>query len=246
MLQVLHEIGGPDLIRRAEDQDLDLVVRQDDAVISVASVTLTLRDEAGEVVVDAGIGTFATPGRVRYALDAADVPSTRPYALGWRGVWTITDTDGVVHRVARDYALVRYTSTCPVVSQDLYDLHPTLRTELPEGALSFSAQIKQAWVWFTEQLFQKGRRHWLVVTTGSPRECVLYKALAIVFSDARGENARYAALAAHYEQAAADALARMTFEYRTDEESDIVGEDRSASPVLFLGAGPSPARLVVG
>jgi hypothetical protein len=246
MLQVIHEIGGPDLIRAGEEQDLDLVIRIDDAVPSVALVTFTLKNKAGETVVNARAASVASAGegRLRVTMEASDT-TTDDCSLGWRGFWNVTDSDGVVHKFTRDYAVCRYASSCPVSSDDLYALHSTLRDELPPGETSWKKQILQAWILFTENLYQRGRRHWLIVTQGSPRKVVLYETLKAIYTDARNANSRYRELADRYSSLAESAWDELKVGYDSDEDG-VEDTDRAAEAVILLTSGPPRRRLVYG
>ncbi len=241
MISILLEIGGPDLILRGEDRDIDLVIRVDDAVPSITSATLTLYDANGTARVTTRACTIPEAGRLRCALVAADTTDLA-YALGWRGVWVVTIA-GVEHRITRDYALVMYAPPCPLTSEDLYAMHPTLRDELPPGQASWGPQIRSAWVSYTQWLFDQGKRHWLIRTIGSPQNVVRFSALALIYSDSTSANARYAVLAKDYETKAENARTGMRFEYDRDEDG-VAEAAAAASPVVFLSCGPRARTLV--
>lgn len=234
-VQIQLEVGGPDLIPRGQAWNMDLLWRLDDDVLTPTSATISLYDAVGTAILSAQSTTEPEVGRLRRAITSADTED-ETLSEGWRAIWSIT-YGGVLYEVTRDVALCRYVPRCPVTTQDLYDLHPTLRTSLPTGLYTFQAQIRQAWVRVTEWLYSLGRRPWLIVSAGAVRDLVVAEALAIVFGDARGSNPRFESLAAEYRQAAKDLRTSLRFDYDSDEDG--VGDgQRSASPVVYLSAGP--------
>lgn len=241
-VQIQHEIGGPDLIPYGQAWSLDLVWRLDGDIVTPTTCTVTLYNANGAAVLTNASTTEPEVGRRRLALTSADTEG-ETLSDGWRAVWHIT-YDGNLYEVTRDVALCKYVPRCPVVTQDLYDLHPTLRSSRPVGLDNFDAQIRQAWIRVTEWVYNQGRRPWLVVSAGSLRDLVIAEALAIVFSDGRGPNPRFEQLAAENRTAAKELRGSLRFEYDDDEDGVADGQ-QSASPVLFLSAGPPRQRLTL-
>lgn len=244
MLQVRHEVGGPDLIRREEDQDLDLVVRVDEAPPTIASATLTLYDANGTAVVTAGACTIPEQGRARYALAASLVPSTLTFALGWRGVWSLT-IGSAVSKVTRDYALCKYVPRCPVVGDDLYARQHRLRSMIPVGQSTWSPQILEAWIEITQDLYDAGRRPWLIVSEGSLRKHVLLRSLELAnraLATGAGADSQFVTRAEEYAEELSK-LPPLRFDYDSDEDGIYDGQ-RAASPVVHLSAGPRRPQWV--
>lgn len=235
-VQAVRSVGGPEPIEKGIAADLRMRALLDDAPLAPISATFTLLDGSLNAVVSARACTIATDGWVTVALVAGDT-SGQVLGDGWRGVWSLVTTAGTT-TIERDYCLCRKAIACPVVTQDLYEIHPSLRTSLPTGQTSFAPQIRQAWIRVTERLYAKGRRPWLILSASALREVTIAETLKLVFRDAKSPNPRFAELLADYEKAAIDAWAELRFEYDTDDDGRGEGQ-RSASPVLHLSAGPA-------
>lgn len=213
-------------------QSIDLVVEQDGNTPSIASATFTLNNPHGTALVTAGATTIPEAGRVRYSMLAATTES-QTLSVNWRGIWAITDSGGTVHTVPEIYAVCRYVPVCPIVQQDLYDLHSELSGMYPKGQKNWYPQIRAGWIRYTQRLWTQQRRPELVVSQGSPRDYLLYDTLAGCFRSQITTDDRWSKLAKDYDSRASDEWSKLKFTYDTDDDGT-ADEQRSSTAVVML------------
>jgi hypothetical protein len=160
---------------------------------------------------------------------------------------------GVTYTMERDVRLCRQAPPCPIGSEDLYALHPDLRgAEPPEqhgAGVGWAPQIDAAWKEFTQRLADKGRRHELIWSVGSPFRCVRALALRNVFGGMltrMDAGSRYEALEKRYADEFMAAWNEFVFETMADETGARTGRTEAGTPMLTAHAGPRGGGLFRG
>lgn len=237
----------PELLERS-DQATTLRIRvyEGTALAYPSAGTLTVYDGAGDTVVDGMAVTAPGSGddSATYSIPATD---GRGLADGWSFVWALTMPDGEEHTFPTDGALVKWRGTCTVTHADVVQriegLDPSARAPMSRRT-NWDPKIEEAWAEFQNDLIEKGRRPWLILSTSQTRRPVLYKALELILEDlgSRG-NVTALELARTYGNRYADAMAKLTLRYDLDEDGTVDDPDhRTAARSGFVwgtGGGTS-------
>lgn len=226
-----------DLLEQGVDSVLRLYPARAGTAITPTSATVTVRDGAGVVRVDAQPATCAD-GQAAYTVPAA---TTAPLSLGegWTVTWSVVLPDETIPHVVRfDAALVRRRLYPVVTEQDLYrrvrsldPAHQAALTSLQE----YSGYLDDAWATLEQLALAAGRRPWLVVNPQALREPHLVLTLQRIFEDEATRQNALAEVAQSYRDQfrAAWDTARVQFTYPDTDTA--AGPPRAPTGSLFLG-----------
>lgn len=229
----------PVLVERGTDTVVRLRPARSGQAITPSSATLTLTDASG--VVRAGPLTCACADGVVSATVLGTTTSGLPLGDGWRATWSVTLAGESVARPHRAEAALVAARPYPVISdQDVYGRVPSLDPSRPASLVrpgtTFTAALDDAWSALQAHLLGRGRRPWLVVSSGALREPHLLLTLQRVFEDlATRQNEAYGAIADRYRAQADDALANLQLVYEEPEGATTSSGRTPARRPLFLG-----------
>jgi len=175
------------LIVRGVDNGLEQSWSRGGARVVPSSVTVTVKDSTGALIVD-GAAATVTEGIAKYTLLAADTADLS-LANGWVVVWSAVLPDSAVAReFIAEAALVRYAIAPPASADDLYArqarLSPSHRSPMTRD-LDLQAKLDDAWRELERRLYAGGRRPELVMSPAQFRAPHQLLTLALIFEDLR-------------------------------------------------------------
>ncbi len=234
--------GLPRMIKRGENQTLDITWFNDNAaiVVPVTSATLTLK-QGSRVLLD-NVAATTVGGPVYSA--TFDLQATTTADLTFSDtmleIWTLnTATDTITAR--RSGHLVRSVLYPMITDSDLVARHARIADIRPPTMPNFSTYIDTAWSILNRDLLKKGRRPELVLDSYALVDMHTFKALELIFRDAITfvGDGRYHDLADMYATKYVEEWQQVQFRYDRNEDDAIEdGEREAASPSIWLGEPP--------
>lgn len=240
--------GLPRMIKRGENQVLDITWFQDGAAIiaPVVSATVTLKQGSRVLVSNAPAVIGGPTYSATYNL-AAGVTADLSLSDTMLEIWTLTNATGSV-TARRSGHLVRTILYPMVTDSDLIARHARIEDIRPPTVSNFTSYIDLAWEIINRDLLKKGRRPELVLDSYALIDMHIYKALELIFRDATTfvGDGRYADLAERYGLAYVDEWENVQFRYdRNTNDALEDGEREAASPSIWLGEPPVVRYRVV-
>lgn len=235
---------GQELVERStQPTRLRLRIYRDGQIVAGTSGTITIYDRSGAAVVSDGTITASSETETAY-YDLADT-SARPLEDGWTFLWKVVLPDGEQHSFPIDGALVRWRGVCPVVSQDVWDTLESLKASSAAPMTrrtDWTPKIEQAWHLFQDELTQRGRRPWLILSNSATRKPVLYMAIQLALEDlAMRGNPTLLELAKIYGGRYDAAMGGLTLRYDKDQDAKVDDVDKRDGAqhglVWFTGHG---------
>ena len=231
------------MIKRGDNQTLDITWFQNSAaiIVPVTSATLTLKQGSTVLLDNVPATSIAGPiFSATYDLLATTVPDTLSFSSTMLEIWTLSDgTDTVTVRNAGH--LVRTILYPMVTDSDLASRHQRIQDIRPPTIPSFSSYINLAWEIINRDLIKKGRRPELILDSYALFDMHVFKTLELIFRDAITfiGDGRYDDLADKYMYSYKEEWETTLFIYDRDENDAIsVGETEAASPSIWLGEPP--------
>lgn len=133
-----------------------LFVDQQRVAAAVGGSSFTLEDSDGTTVINARAVTV-TDGIAYVALVAGDASTyTLPQDRAWREYWTITDVDGTVWEIEREFYVGRRFPRPLVTQGDLEALQPAWRELKPAGIPTLDDPITVGWGDVVRKLITRG------------------------------------------------------------------------------------------
>lgn len=228
------------LIERGRSSQVALELRRGPEVVSPSSATVSVYAASGTAVVEDGIAS-PVGGRMVYTIAPSD---SEEWALGvgYRIEWT---ADG---RIYDTEAAVCRRVPSPVVSDaDVWDHAPHLdprRSGSLSGSPTNQRLIDEAWIQIQTELWNRGRRPWLIIDQANLREPHLMLSLSLIH---RALSARERAdgpmsqLADRYSHDYRASLGRLSLRY-DDDDDGTANRSRSALGSLWLTGTPPRDR----
>ena len=211
-------------------------------LVAPTSGTYTLRDSAGNAIIDAQ-PVVVTGSKATYPITAGELPATLGYG-SYREHWRLTHPGGVVTEGARTAYIVREPLYCPVTQQDLEDEVPGFSTLMSNTDTDdIQGWIDGAWADTLRWLESEGRWPDDVVDAHSLFSYVRHAAFFKAFSAMSIANARYREDADKSERLMH--VAQSQVRYRVDEDQDGVAdsEERHSASQVIRRARPGVAYV---
>ena len=235
-------IALPYVFERGQDETTTITLYRGGSPVRPDNVpgTYVLRDEGGAEVASGAV-SVGVDSVVSATVGGAS-PATRDYSDRWTFEWLL-QVEGKLERVRNDAMLVRRKLYNVVTQEDLKRRHPQIVSEnLPIESGDFSGPIDEAFEQFQRDLLGKGNRPNLIVSAWSCRDCVLSKALAIIYRDAitnaAGDTDRYEKLADFYAQEYHKRFPTLTYKVDESEDGTVAEQRPNVQPVVFLSGTP--------
>ncbi len=240
--------GLPRMIKRNDDQTLDITWFEDNAaiVVPVTGATLTLKQGSRVILDNVAATSFGGPVfSATYDLLAA---TTAGLILSdtMLEIWTLTTATGSV-TARRSGHLVRTVLYPMVTDSDLVARHARLEDIRPPTVPNFSSYIDLAWEMINRDLLKKGRRPELVLDSYALIDMHVYKTLELIFRDATTfvGAGRYEDLADRYSEAYREEWENVQFRYDRNQNDALEdGEREAASPSIWLGEPPPGFEVI--
>ena len=235
----------PTLIQRGVTQRIACPIYRDGALVAPMSGTITLRDAAGALVVDAAAVSVVS-SIAEYAVVTS---STIGLEEGWQVVWTFVIDAATTLTFRNEAALVRQIPYPPCSDVALFarvsSLNPSGSNPITSLA-NYQTYLDEAWVEIRGRLIAAGNRPELVISSTALRRPHLLLTLALIFEDlATRLNEAHEARAAHYRAEYDLSWSDVRFEYDADDDGLSDGRDRRpGTPVVWLGSQRGSKWLV--
>lgn len=235
--------GLPRMIKRGEDQTLDITWFEDNAAViaPVVSANLTLKQGSRVLLDNVPASTIGGPTYSATYNLLGTVTENLSLTDTMLEIWTLTDATGTV--TTRHSGHLVLTRLYPLITDtDLVARHARINDIKPPTTPNFQTYIDLAWSILNRDLLKKGRRPELVLDSYALIDMHVYKSLELVFRDAITfvGDGRYLSLADLYADAYANEWNVVQFRYDRDENNSIGEFEReSATPSIWLGE-PSP------
>ena len=228
----------PDLLERARPNALSCPIWQDAALVAPtqAGSTVTIRDGAGTIQLDAGAVTVTGSIATYDYTPAASVD----YGVGWLVEWSLI-ISGTTYVFRNDGALIRNVLFPVITDADLFRVHRALNPahSAPLSTVTnYQAYLDEAWATIEGRLIGKGDRPNLILSPSALRESHLALSLALIFGDfATSLNETYRERADHYRNQYEDAWGQLNFLYASSDDDDAGSpiNRRAAQPSIWLG-----------
>lgn len=239
--------GLPRMIKRGEDQSLDVTWWEDGSpiLLTMASANVTIKHGSRIIVDDQPATTIGGTTSATYLLTSA-ITAGLSLTDTMLEIWTLRGgivPPGVPVEISarKSGHLVRTVLFPMIVDSDLFARHARLDDIRPPSLVDFSGYIATAWEILNRDLLKKGRRPELVLDSYALVDAHLYKTLEIVFRDAITfvGDGRYNDLAMMYAADYAKEWDTVLFRYDRDEDDALSDAEREAArPSVWLGEPP--------
>lgn len=211
----------PELLEKGRDNVVTLPVRRSGAAVVPSVASVSLYNEADQLVVADGVATISG-GVASYTISSATL-ATESLSEGWRIVWSATIA-GTAYTFDNEAALVRRRLFPVVDHQVLYGR--VSRLDPDDAAVihkrsDFEGLLQDAWVQIQQRLIEAGRRPWLIVSPSSLREATLQLWLHLIYDDlAHGGSDDLTERAETHAERYESAWAKVRFKYDEDDDGD--------------------------
>jgi hypothetical protein len=234
--------GLPRMIKRGDDQTLDVTWFENNAAIvgTVTAATLTLKQGTTVLLDNVAATTFGGPTHSATFDLLAATTSALSFSDTMMEIWTLTaGTTTVTAR--RSGHLVRSILYPMVTDSDLIARHARLADIRPPTLPDFSSYINLAWEILNRDLLKKGRRPELILDSYALFDMHVFKSLEMVFRDAITfvGDGRYHDLADMYADKYIQEWDNVQFRYDRNQDDALEDNEReAASPSIWLGEPP--------
>lgn len=236
---------APDVLQWGRANTVAITVWRDGAQVVPSSATITVMDNTGAVAVATTAATVAADGTINYSIAAAVLPTTDTSILGqgWRLIWAVTISAGVVRTVDRMVDVARYPLYCPITDEDLKAHYPQLDAHRGSSPASFQGFIDEVWRSARAAFRAAGKFEYLFKNAEALRDPLIHAALAKAFrawSMGSGNRGNYQELAAYHDGKAPASWSEVALAVDWDGDGvvDDLTERTSMSTMITFGGAP--------
>lgn len=235
---------APDVLQWGRDNIVALTIWRDGAQLVPSSATITVYDNTSSVAVATTAATVAADGTIRYTISSSVLPTSNPAILGqgWRLVWAVTISAGIVRTVDRMVDVARYPLFCPITDEDLKAYYPNLDAHKGASPASFQGFIDEALRTARAAFRAAGKFEYLFKNAEALREPLIHSALGMAFrswSMGSGARANYQDLAVYHEAKAPASWASVALAVDWDGDGvvdDLTKRESVGAMITFGGA----------
>lgn len=239
---------APDVLQWGRDNVVALTIWRDGAQVVPTSATVQVLDRSGAVAVATTAATVGADGTIRYTILAAVLPTSDANILGqgWRLIWAVTISSGVVRTVDRMVDVARYPLYCPITDDDLITgYYPNLAAHKGGSPASFQGFIDEVWRNARSAFRAAGKFEYLFKNAEAIREPLIHAALGAAFrswSMGAGQRGNYLELAIYHEAKAPAEWSKVALAVDWDGDGIVDDLSERTSPSTMITFGGAPRR----